>query len=446
MAIGNTFDSLQAAILAEEQQKLDAADSFRNYLVRQSANANQGRQVGVNQFDAETRRGLGYRNADEAAADRDARYGYLGQTLSENQRQFNEQQRWLREQLAKKAELDQATLDLKKWEATLRENQLDLDRQLRETLGKGQLDIYGKQLEVGQRPTEAFSAKAAELLADEEDKERRGTMLAQTLNAKSKGKVGWFTNADSARDKAWEEVSNGPLAKDLSLVKFNQASGMYEPAVRSADLRRALLESRNPRAGNQPVTLEPPKPASAADFTARRVGGRWVIGDGKGQEYQNLPAVGNPFDPTLVPPEAVNDGVAGVSGNESASPSRVLAGGTPDRPSPEKIQPMDARAGLAQEFRRRLAELERTPPGAAPLLAPMYSDVARRMSLDPARVGSSTMFRTPQNQVRRMANSPEMAAWEAGLTPEEWSALFRGAIAESYRNPNRGYDNFVFGQ
>ena len=447
MAIGTTFDTLQAAILAEADQKLRETDSFRRYLLAQNANRNQSRQVGVNEYDAETRRGLGYRNADEQAADREARYGYLDRELVARDRQFASNLESLREQLRQKAAADDEANRLKAELEYLKVGQLESAQAQNAALAKDQIGIQKSYYEslANPRQSEAFTASAIPLIAAEEDKERRGGMVADLLNSKTRSKTGWFTGVDSAREAAFQEVANGPLSKDLSLVKFDQGLGRYVPAVSASKLREALLMRNNPNPRNQSITIEPPKPAGA-DYVAEIVNGKYVLKGANGG-YVNMPATpGGSADMRTtewIPPTR----------EDAASVDRMVNGGAPTDVNPDAYQllqsghtPESYRQALSQEFRRRLAELESTPSGTAPLLAPLYSDIARRRSVEPTRIGQSTMFRTPQAQIRDMANSQEIAAWEAGLSPEDWRSLFSSAIAESYRNPTRGYDNFVYGQ
>ena len=76
------------------------------------------------------------------------------------------------------------------------------------------------------------------------------------------------------------------------------------------------------------------------------------------------------------------------------------------------------------------------------LLAPLASELARRLSVDPERLGGSTMFSTPEAQVYDVIRSltggnPEIRARINALPPAVVNQLFRNAMIEARRNPAR---------
>lgn len=261
MAIGTTFDTLQAAILAEEAQKQAAVDSFRNYLVRQSANANQGRQVGVNQFDAETRRGLGFRNADEVAADRDARYGYLDRELAARDRQSMSNLEFLKDQLRQRTESEHAARELARQKLFIEDAAADLDRQLKGELGLGQLDVYKSQLEASKRPSEAFRLELLKSSVDSANRAKRAEALASEVNrlAATEGFDFWGLMEPTRNNykAVAERMAADPLWKDaVRDIEFDPQSNRYVPvtpatlgaqseAPGATDLLRALLNQAN---------------------------------------------------------------------------------------------------------------------------------------------------------------------------------------------------------
>lgn len=325
MAIGTTFDTLQQAILAEDELALRKANSFRDYLVRQSANRNQGRQVGVNQFDAETRRGLGYRNADEQAADRDARYAYLDRELGSRDRNAASNIEILREQLKQKAAADDERLRMeseKAWLAAgIREQELAQQKAIEDARVQIQKPYY--EALANPRPTEAFTADMTSKVLDLEDKQRTGEAIAEIINRKAVADKGWFGDPDY--DAAFSSIATGPMAKNMGLVRWDPANKKYVASVDASNLRAQLLGSRTPRAQDQSVTLEPPKPAGA-DYVAEIVNGKYAIrrpGDSGG--YVNLPATpsmsGDMRTTEWTPPTP----------EDAASVESVINGGAPIR-------------------------------------------------------------------------------------------------------------------
>jgi len=76
------------------------------------------------------------------------------------------------------------------------------------------------------------------------------------------------------------------------------------------------------------------------------------------------------------------------------------------------------------------------------LLAPLASELARRLSIDPERLGGSTAFSTPEAQVYDVIRSltggnPEIRARINALPPAVVNQLFRNAMIEARRNPAR---------